>query len=171
MMIGFAKLIPAFTVLLQTGDDYNVGTSFSDSTLLLAHVVNGSLVSVPGYLPKQLNAPLFKGEDVIHIDDKHESATLDFRGAFLSPENDILYMTFTGWVNNSPQTAGFLQSDFANGTTTGYGHSFVQLGFETGDNKYNSAVTKKIFVGSEQLISNGPGLPLEVEIQVSEVSY
>jgi len=171
-LTGFAKLIPAFTVMLRNVGDLDVGTTFSGETLLLAQVANTStIVSIPGYGAHPLSAVNRNGQDALRINEDRTMGTWDFRAGFITPEEDYLYVTFTGFITSAPQNLPYLRSNFANGTTTGYGFSFMSAYLETGAPKYKSLSTK-VFVGSAQLISDIPGGHISaVEMQLSEVSY
>jgi hypothetical protein len=67
----------------HTSHIHQTGPTFSDATLLLAQVGNGSsIVSVPGY-STAVNATNHNGEDAIRINKDQDLGTWDFRAGFV----------------------------------------------------------------------------------------
>ncbi|KAL3442766.1 hypothetical protein BJX65DRAFT_312535 [Aspergillus insuetus] len=163
-MAEFAQLLPAFKLRMQTTPPLVMGEVSPVTGMAVGPIEYGSLTSVDGYGTEKFEGQVVNGADVFFKTPM--GVKLDFRSVIRPTEGEMIYFSFTGFIEANEDTATVMKGD-PNATGTNWGSSFVSGTFETGNPRWKH-LTNKVFVGSQRLLKS-VGKPLEVEINLSQV--
>ncbi|KAI5460768.1 hypothetical protein BGZ63DRAFT_454951 [Mariannaea sp. PMI_226] len=163
-MAEFAKLQPAFRLRMQTSSQLIIGQTSPATGLAVGPIEHGTLTSVEGYGTEKFEGKVVNGADIFCK--TPSGVKLDFRSVIQPTEGEMLYFTFSGFIEANEDTAAVMSGD-PNATGTNWGSSSLTGSFETGNPKWKH-LTNKYFVGSQRLLRQ-PGKHLEVEINLSQV--
>ncbi|KAK0509456.1 hypothetical protein JMJ35_007850 [Cladonia borealis] len=165
-MSDFPSLQPAMTILIELGDVTGVGSASKGTPLAVAALPGGSIKSEPGFSPAIDAEWVGTGADYIHNDPSGERMRLNAHGVVKDKSGGLVYLNYTGVVDITPELGAILQGK-PDAKSTEFGNSFIEMRFETGDEKLKSLETMS-FVGAGRFVVQ-QGKPVVVEYKLSRV--
>ncbi|PNY20645.1 Uncharacterized protein TCAP_07339 [Tolypocladium capitatum] len=166
---NFPILIPAFTAQPNLAQIY-IDTPLAITADLLAIPflpTSGRLVSEPSY-PYALRATFVHGSDYLRRDPDGRHVRLDVRSVARDDGSGaLLKFSYNGVVDVTGDAGKVIAGD-RNASTTGFGSAFVQVRFETQDQRLQD-IENKLYVGSGRFIVQ-ESQPIVVEYKISEVA-
>ena len=106
------------------------------------------------------------GNDYIRNDPSGTQMRLNAHGVVKDKSGSMIYLTYTGVVDITPELGAILSAS-PEAKTTDFGNSFIEMRFETGDEKFKELETGT-FVGAGRFRYE-KGSPIVVEYKVSKV--
>ncbi|KAH8697379.1 hypothetical protein BGW36DRAFT_407418 [Talaromyces proteolyticus] len=164
-MAGFPSLKPAFTIQVKIDPPFSVGSHHRKTGLDVVPMIGGTVKAESDFAPS-LNATFVgTGNDYIRADPDQKRLRLDAHSVLKTHDDALIYVSYTGTVNLSEDSAKIL-AGAAGDLATDFGDSFTQFHFETGDERYKD-LENGVFVGQGRFISK-TGEKVIVEYKVSQ---
>lgn len=129
-------------------------------------MTGGSLKSEPSFSPAIDAEFVGTGNDYIRNDPDGKNMRLDAHGVVKDKSGSLVYLHYTGVVEITREL-GLILGGKEEAKTTDFGHSFIEMKFETGDEKFK-ALELGTFVGAGRFVIE-KGKPVVVEYKVSQV--
>ncbi|CAD6586425.1 MAG: hypothetical protein ASARMPREDX12_002367 [Alectoria sarmentosa] len=164
-MSNFPSLQPALTVLMTIGDISPVGSASKGTPLAIAALVDGTVKSEPSFSPAIDATWVGQGADYIHNDPSGKHMRLDAHGLVKDKSGAMIYLHYGGVVDITPEL-GLILGGSPDAKTTAFGNSFIEMKFETGDEKLKDLETG-VFVGAGRFIVE-KGKPTVLEYKISK---
>ncbi|KAL9065082.1 MAG: hypothetical protein Q9161_008466 [Pseudevernia consocians] len=164
-MSNFPSLQPAMTVLVTLGDMSPVGSASRGTPLAIAAMVDGTVKSEPGFAPAIDAAWVGQGADYIHNDPSGKHMRLNAHAVVKDKSGALVYLSYSGVVDITPEL-GLVLGGSPDAKTTEFGNSFIEMKFETGDEKLKDLETG-VFIGAGRFVVE-KGKPVVVEYKLSK---
>ncbi|KUI66478.1 hypothetical protein VM1G_01686 [Cytospora mali] len=168
-MAGFAKLTPAFTVLVPIAPPRQAGVLSTGPPLTHIEILGGQkgIASEADY-PIALDATWVHGADYIKVDPDGKHARLEVDSIVEDRSTrGLVRFRYTGVVDMAGLAGKVLRGE-SDAVTTEFGDIFTHVKFETGHPTLK-ALEDKVYVGSGRFILEA-GKPVVVEYKISELS-
>ncbi|KAL9125856.1 MAG: hypothetical protein Q9217_005001 [Psora testacea] len=143
-----------------------VGASSKGIPLAVVPMTGGSVKSEPGFSPAIDATWAIQGTDYIHNDPNGKHMRLNAQQVVKDNSGSLIYLNYNGVVAITPELAAILDGN-PNAKSTEFGYSFIEMKFETGDEKFKD-LELGMFVGAGRFIVE-QGLPVTVEYKISKV--
>ncbi|KAL2042816.1 hypothetical protein N7G274_004576 [Stereocaulon virgatum] len=166
-MSDFPSLQPAMTVLVDLGDVTGVGSASRGTPLAIAAMVGGTVKTESGFSPALDAEFVGTGNDYIHNDPSGKHMRLNAHGVVKDKgTGSLVYLNYTGVVDITPELGAILGGS-PDAKTTDFGNSFIEMRFETGDEKLKG-LELGTFVGAGRFRVQ-QGKPVVAEYKLSKV--
>lgn len=129
-------------------------------------MTGGSLKSESNYSPSIDAEWIGTGNDYIHHDPDGKNMRLDAHAVVKDKSGSYLYVHYSGVVEITPEL-GMILGGKEEAKTTEFGHSFIEMRFETDDEKLKE-LELGTFVGAGRFVV-AKDKPVVVEYRVSQV--
>ncbi|MCJ1364625.1 hypothetical protein MMC16_003738 [Acarospora aff. strigata] len=165
-MSGFPSLQPAMTVLVTIDPPMSVGSASRGTPVAVVPMTGGSVKTESSFSPELDAEFVGTGADYIHNDPSGEHMRLNAHGVLKNKDGAMVYVNYTGVVDITPELGAILGGS-PEAKTTDFGNSFIEMRFETGDEKLKELETST-FVGAGRFRYE-QGKPVVVEYKLSKV--
>ncbi|KAL1953663.1 hypothetical protein VTO42DRAFT_2374 [Malbranchea cinnamomea] len=166
-MADYPTLQPALTVQVKIAPPTPIGSNSRKCRFLVIPIVGGNVKGESGFSPALNGEFIGQGNDYIHMDPDEKRLRLDAHGVVKTTDDATIYIHYNGVVDVTPEL-GQILSGQAESLVTPYGHSFIHITFETGDERY-ADLENGVYVGAGHFIYN-KGESTIVEYKVSKVA-
>ncbi|MCJ1462221.1 hypothetical protein MMC07_000821 [Pseudocyphellaria aurata] len=157
----------AISLQVEIDPPFAVGSASRGTPLNVVPMVNGTVTSEPGFSPSWNGKFVGTGTDFIHNDPDQKIMRLNAHVVVKDDESDALvYLSYQGIVDLTPEVKLILMGS-PDAKTTDFGGSFIEMRFETGDEKLKD-LEVGVFVGAGRFRVE-TGKPVVVEYKVSRV--
>ncbi|KAI4125977.1 MAG: hypothetical protein LQ347_005158 [Umbilicaria vellea] len=129
-------------------------------------MTGGTVKSESGFSPAIDAEFVGTGADYIHNDPSGKHMRLNAHGVIKDKSGSMIYLNYTGVVDSTPELGAILGGS-PDAKTTPFGNSFVEMRFETGDEKFKELETST-FVGAGHFIVE-KDKPIVAEYKLSKV--
>ncbi|MCJ1241297.1 hypothetical protein MMC14_009301 [Varicellaria rhodocarpa] len=130
-------------------------------------MTGGTLISEPSFSPA-INAEFVgTGSDFIRADPSGKHIRLKAHGVVKDRSlGSLLFLNYTGVVDMTPEL-GMILSGHPDAKTTDFGNSFIEMRFETGDERLKDLETGTFVAAGRFIVEKEK--PVVVEYRVSKV--
>ncbi|KAI9871043.1 MAG: hypothetical protein M1830_003504, partial [Pleopsidium flavum] len=139
-MSGFPSLQPAMTVLVSIDPPLGVGAYSKGTPLAVVPMTGGTVKSESGFSPEIDAEFVGTGNDYIHNDPSGKHMRLNAHGVLKNKDGAMIYINYTGVVDITPELGAILGGS-PDAKTTDFGNSFIEMRFETGEEKLKDLET------------------------------